>query len=217
LNKFNYLSTYYDSIISLNIAAVLSGTHQNAANAAKEIEEITEKKITAINSKSVSAGLGLLVLRTLEALKEGPTHDELVDKIHSWIPKIRIYVVTKTVKYMVRGGRLSPVKGLVANMLNLKPIISFDEEGRAYSFNRSFGKRNSLKKIRKIIIEHLNSNTLWNYALIFSDPGEKQSAIEYGKKLTSLIGKPPAFIESIAPVVGVNAGPGTIAVMLMFE
>jgi DegV family protein with EDD domain len=217
LNKFNYLSTYYDSIISLNIAAVLSGTHQNAFTAGKEISAITGKKITAIDSKSVSAGLGLLLLRTMEAAKEGISHEELVDKIHSWIPKIRIYVAVQTVKYMVRGGRLSPMKGFIANMLNLKPIISFDKEGRAFSFNKSFGRRNNLKKIKRMIRKHLYSNKLWNYALIYSDPGESQRASEYADKLKSLIGRSPAFVESIAPVVGVNAGPGTIAVMLMLE
>jgi hypothetical protein len=153
----------------------------------------------------------------MEAAKEGISHEELVDKIHSWIPKIRIYVAVQTVKYMVRGGRLSPMKGFIANMLNLKPIISFDKEGRAFSFNKSFGRRNNLKKIKRMIRKHLYSNKLWNYALIYSDPGESQRASEYADKLKSLIGRSPAFVESIAPVVGVNAGPGTIAVMLMLE
>jgi DegV family protein with EDD domain len=150
-------------------------------------------------------------------MKEGPSHEELVDRIHSWIPKTRIYVATQTLKYMVRGGRVSPMKGFIANLLNLKPIISFDQEGKAYSFSKSFGRSNSLKKIKKLIREQIKSNSIWNYALVYSDPGEQKSTSEFADKLTTLIGKPPAFIESMSPVVGVNAGPGTIAVMLIFE
>ena len=217
LNKFSYLSTYYDSIVSLNIAHVLSGTYQNAANAAQEIQESTGRKITVVDSKSVSAGLGLLLYRTVEAMKESPGHDELVRQIQSWTPKIKIYVATSTLKYMIRGGRLSPMKGFIANLLNLKPIISFDEEGRAISFSKSFGRNQSLKKIKKMIRQHTQHYAIWNYALIYSDPGERDNALEYAAKLQPIIGKPPLYIETIAPVIGANAGPGTIGVMLMFE
>jgi DAK2 domain fusion protein YloV len=217
LNKFNYLTTYYDSVISLNIAGVLSGTYQNAVNAAEEIQQDTGKAITVIDSRSVSAGLGLLLCRLAGAMKETTDHDELVSRVQEWIPKIRIYVATKTLKYMIRGGRLSPMKGFIANLLNLKPIISFDEEGRAFSFSRSFGRKNSLKKISRIIRQHTRAYKIWNYALIYSDPAEYQSAKNFADKLSAIAGKPPLFIETIAPVVGVNAGPGTIGVMVMFE
>ena len=71
--------------------------------------------------------------------------------------------------------------------------------------------------IRKITLNHMKKNKIKDFALIYSDPGEKKTAQEFGDKLGALIGLKPAFIESIAPVVGVNAGPGTVAVMYMFE
>jgi len=217
LNKFNYLSTYYDSIISINIAGQLSGTYQNAVNAAQEIEQTTGKKISVIDSYSVSAGLGLLLLRAIEALEDHPSHEELVRKLEEWRSKIKIYVAVKTLKYMVRGGRLSPMRGMIANLLNLKPIVSFTPEGKAYTFSKTFGQKSGLKKIRGLVNGHLKKDRIKDFALIYSDPKEKDNAMEYGQKLAALVGKAPAFIESIAPVVGVNAGPGTIAVMLMFE
>lgn len=217
LNKFNYLSTYYDSIISVNLTGQLSGTYQNAVNAAKEAGEATGKKISVIDSKSVSAGMGLLILRMLEEMKKDTSHDGLVEKAGRWVPKIRIYVATKTLKYLIRGGRLSPVKGVIANALNLKPIISFNPEGRAITLNKTFGQKFGLRKILRIINHHMKSEAIWNYAVVYSDPGEQDSAMEFAKKLTALIGKEPAFIETISPVVGVNTGPGTIGVIAMLD
>ena len=217
LNKFNFLSTYYDSIISVNLSSQISGTFQNAVNAAREISETSGKKISVIDSKSVSAGLGLLMLRMIGEMDNKISHEELVMKIDEWIPKIRIYVAAKTLKYLIRGGRLSPMRGFFANLLNLKPVISFDPDGKTITLNKTFGQRSCLKKIKEIIRNHMRSNSIWNYALIYSDPGEKKTTLEFASKLASTIHKEPAFIETIAPVVGVNAGPGTIAVMVMFE
>jgi len=217
LNKFNYLTTYYDSIISINLSGQVSGTYQNALHAAQEIQEETGKKISVIDSKSVSAGLGLLILRTVESLKENPGHDELVKKIESWIPRIQILVAVKTLKYLIRGGRLSPMRGFIANLLHLKPIITFNAEGKAITLNKTFGQAPSLNKIRWMVRRQLKNRKIKDYAIIYSDPGEEKTAMEFGQKLTNITGKTPAFVESIAPVVGVNTGPGTVAAVIMYE
>jgi DAK2 domain fusion protein YloV len=217
LNKFNYLSTHYDSIISINIAKELSGTYQNSFHAANEVMRIMGKQITVIDSKNVSAGLGLLLLRTAKAIEQGMSHEEIVSKIQEWIPKIRLYVNIKTLKYFVRGGRVSPMKGFIANVLNLKPIISLDENGKASLFKKSFSRKATINKVLKLIQSQLNENRVWEYAVVYSNREEEENARSYARKLAKVIGKEPLYIESIAPVIGVNAGRGTLAVIVMFE
>lgn len=217
LNKFNYLATYYDSVISINLSSQVSGTFQNAANAGMEIQESTGKKITVIDSRNLSATLGLVILRAMEALKNNPSHEELVDMIHSWLHKTQFLVGIKTMKYLIRGGRVSPLKGFIANLFNLKPIISFSPEGRAITLNKRTSQKSSLRKIQQIIKKQVQSRSMWNYALVYSDPGERKTTLDLAEKLTAIIGKPPVFIESIAPVIGVNTGPGAIGVMMLWE
>jgi DegV family protein with EDD domain len=217
LNKFNYLTTYYDSVICLSLSSQVSGTYQNAVNAAREIEESTGKKITVIDSKNLSACLGLLVMRAIEEMKHKPGHEQLVSDIQGWLPQMQLYVAVKTIKYLIRGGRLSPMKGFIANLLNLKPIISFSPEGKAITLNKTFSQGSSLRKIVHILKNQVKGKKIWNYALVYSDPGEEKATMEMAEKLTAITGKSPVFIESVAPVVGVNTGPGAIGVMVMWE
>jgi DegV family protein with EDD domain len=217
LNKFNYLTTYYNSVICICISSQVSGTYQNAFNAAREIQESSGKRISVIDSRTLSACTGLLVLRIFEELKHKPGHEELVSKIYGWIPEVRPYAAVKTMKYLIRGGRLSPMKGFIANLLKLKPVISFSPEGRAITLNKMFTQGACLRKIFSIIKNKMNDHRIWNYAVVYSDPGEYDATMEMAEKLTLLTGKPPVFVESISPVVGVNTGPGTIGVMVMWE
>ena len=78
--------------------------------------ELSNKKITVIDSRNLSATLGLVILRAMEAMKNNPGHEELVDMIHSWLPKTQFLVGIKTMKYLIRGGRVSPLKGFIANL-----------------------------------------------------------------------------------------------------
>jgi len=217
LNKFNYLTTYYESVICLTISSQVSGTFQNAFNAAREIQETSGKKISVIDSRNISACTGLLIMRIFEELKHRPSHEELVSEISNWLPGMKLYVAIKTLKYLIRGGRVSPMKGFIGNLLKLKPIISFSPEGKAITLNKMFSQSSSVRKIVKIIKEEMESHRIWNYAMVYSDAGEYDATMDFAEKLTQLTGKAPVFIESISPVVGVNAGPGAIGVMIMYE
>ena len=216
-NKFNYLSTHYDSIIALNLSRALSGTYQNSHLTSLEVMERTGKKITVIDSKTISAGMGLIIMRAVEALEQGHTHEEVVNLIQSWVPKSQIFVNVKTLKYFVKGGRISPMKGFIANTLNLKPIITIDKEGKAITHDKKFSRRATINYVLNYIRKALKTKQIWNYAVVFSNKEEEESAHKYADKLKEVIGKEASFIESISPVVGVNAGLGTLAVAILYE
>jgi len=217
INKFSYLATHYESIIGIFIANPLSGTYQNAVHAAKEIERASGKKISIIDSKTISAPLGLMTLRIIEALEKGADHDELLNFIDKIAGKAQVYVSVKTLKYFVRGGRVSPVKGLISRILNMNPVIKMDRNGRAVTFGKFFSRNASIKAILKEIDKLTAENKVWNYALLYANKEEKNAVLKFGAKLEAKLGKPPHYIERVSPVVGVNAGIGTIAVGFLME
>ncbi len=104
---FRFLLEHYDSVVALHISSKLSGTW----NASRAAAEKVGGKITVLDSRTASAPLGLLVMRAAGALNEGKGHDETVSIIEKSIPAAKVFVSLRTLKYMVRGGRVSPVKG----------------------------------------------------------------------------------------------------------
>jgi DegV family protein with EDD domain len=206
------LATHYDEIIVVTISSRLSGLHGQVLAARKEFPET---KIAVIDSHHLSNSLGLLVLRMAEAVRAGRSFDELVTEAPAWADKTRIWVDVRTLEYMVRGGRVSPLKGLLAKVLNIKPIISLDAEGRAAPTGKSFSRRSNFRKILGLVKRETASGDVWNYSLVHAASPDRASL--YAERLTSLLGRPPLFSLDLAPVVGVHNGPGAVAVALMKE
>jgi len=211
-NLFSFLSTFYESILVFNLSSGLSGAWGFSRQAA---EEVTEKRISVIDTKTLSVAEGLIVMRAAEALSSGASHDEIVRLSEDWIAKTRILVDIATLKYLVRGGRISPMKGLVARLLNLKPIITIDENGKGLPFGKSFGRRSNMKKILRMIGEMAAEKKIWHYAIVHAQNLPRAQA--YALKLEELLSRPPAYIMDVSPVIGVHNGIGVVGVALMFE
>jgi DegV family protein with EDD domain len=211
-NLFSFLATHYESIISLNISQKLSG----AFNVIQEASSVVQnKKINVINSKNLSVALGLIVLRTAEEIDKGTSHQELLKSIEEWISKTKILVDIQTLEYMVRGGRVSPAKGMIAKMLNLKPIVTLSLEGKAAASGKSFSRGANMKKIIRKIKDMAGKDKLWKYAIVHAQNRER--ADEYAEKIKTAIHRDPAYIMNISPVIGVHNGIGAVGIALMFE
>ncbi len=217
LNKYLYLTTHYDSIISVNLSEKLSGTYSNSKAAAHAISYQTGKKIDVFNAKTLSGPQGLLMLRIAKAIEAGMTHDEILSKIDEWIDKTQLYVNVKTLKYFIKGGRVSPLKGFISNLLNVKPIVSVDKEGKAAVFTKSFSRNGSINKTLGLLKKHAQNDKIHSYCILYANKEEESTAKWYAEKVASIFGKKPAYIMSISPVIGVSAGIGTIAVAMLFE
>ena len=215
VNLYSFLSTYYDSIISVHLSKHLSGTWNTSRQAAEKVSAETGKKITVINSRQLSGALGLMVLAAAQDIEKGLGHDEIVEKVERMIPKASILVSVKTFDNMVKGGRVSPMKGRVANALNLKPIVAINDEGKSELYDKAFSQKGNIKKVLKIISKRLLGNKVWKYTVLHAhDP---EAAAWMSGKVAEIMGKPPDYIVDISPVVGLNAGPGAVAISFLLE
>jgi uncharacterized protein len=215
LNMYSHLASHYDSIISVHVSEKFSGTIRNARNAAERISKEFGKPITIIDSLSVSGTLGLLTLRIAQAIESGLPYEEIVAKADEWRKNTKIYVSVKTLKYMIRGGRVSRTKGLIASMLNILPIISVTEEGKAELFDKSMSQKSNMRKVMEHTREYLKGKKLRDYVILHAE--DEENAAWFIKEMQELAGFGPVSVVSIAPVVGVNAGKGAVALALMSE
>ena len=209
---FSFLASHYESLIVVSISDGLSGAHKQTIEAASIVKD---KKISLINSKNLSGTLGLIILRAAQAIQEGKTHDEIVQLVEEWVSKTRLLVDIKTLKYMVRGGRVSPLKGFVARALHIKPLITLDSEGKASALDKSFSRKGNMKKIIRLIKDMASEGKIWNYAIVHAQSLER--AEMYAQRLEEILHKKPAFIMDLSPVIGVHNGIGVVGVGIMYE
>jgi len=206
------LAGHYDSIIAVHLAQKLSGTYSNSLAAAGRVSKATGKTITVIDSRTLSGALGLVLLQAARLIEKGRSHDEVVAGIEKDLPLAKILVGVRTLKYMVRSGRVSPMAGVVAKLLNLKPIVAVRETGESKIFDKAFSQRGLLKRT----LRHLRTaGRVREYGILHAHNPEDAQA--YAGEVESVVGAKPAFIIDISPAIGANAGVGTVAVAYLLE
>ena len=202
----------YDAIISLHLASVLSGTFNSAKIAS---QKFTDKKIAVIDTKQISTSFGLVVKQVAEEIEKGMKFNETISYVNRISPKAKLLVAVPTLKYLVRSGRVSPLKGMIAKMLNLNPIITLNENGAAILSGKSFSFEGNVKKIIERIRIANEKSSVTNFAIGHSN--NKEEAQKVAERIEKAIGKKISFIYDIAPVIGVHAGAGAISVSYQTE
>ena len=111
-----------DEIIHISLSSELSSSHQNACIAAYERPHY-EKRVSVIDSKNLSTGSGLLVMKAVELRDQGLSREEIVDELYKLRDKLDVSFVLQTLDYLKKGGRCSAIVALGANLMKLRPEI----------------------------------------------------------------------------------------------
>lgn len=214
-NKYNYLASHYDNIIGLHLSEKMSGTFSNSRKSAYAVAERQDIDISVFSSNKLSSGLGLMVLRAAEALDNGESYDAIKGQIEDWKIKSHLLVTAPTLKYMIRSGRVSSVKGLLGKLLGVQPIVMVNAEGKS----ELFGKPTSTRQAMRMVIENaaklMNGQKLWGYAI--SHANNPEGAAWYAREMEAITGQKPKFINSASPVLGAHTGPGVVALGILME
>jgi hypothetical protein len=209
------LASHYDAIVAVHLTAKFSGTCFSSRKAAEAVSRSSGTPITVLDSKTISGALGLIVLRMAQAIDEGQSYETIVNQATDWIRQARILVSVRTLKYMVRGGRVSPLKGLVARLLNLNPIVSMDAEGASTVFGKTFSQRSNMRKVVGHVEQICRQRKIWNSVVLHAN--NPSAADWYARRMAVICGKEPVCVVNISPVIGASAGLGAAAVALMVE
>lgn len=214
-NKYNYLSSYYESIIGIHISEKMSGTFSNSRKAAYAIQERQEKDIAVFSSNKVSVALGLQILRAAEAIEKGKSFGEISYTIKEWISKTHLFVNAPTLKYLIRGGRVSVLKGFIGKLLKVQPIIKVNEEGKAEVYGKPTSTPQGMKMVLDETIRLIDGKKLWGYAIAHAQ--NQEGADWYASEMESITGMKPKFISAASPVLGTHVGPGVVGLAVLLE
>jgi len=215
INLYSHLASHYDSVIAIHLSDKLSGTFFSSQKAALKISGEFGKPVTVLNSRNLSGSLGLIVLRAAQAIESGFSHDEIVSQAEKWIQNARIFVSVKTMKYMVRGGRVSAATGLIAKILNINPIVSLDQSGKAVLFDKTFSQKANMERVMSHVKKINDNKKIWNYIVLHAN--NTRSADWFSVKMEKLTGRKPVSVVNISPVIGANAGAGAASVALLYD
>ncbi|MBN1349827.1 DegV family EDD domain-containing protein [candidate division KSB1 bacterium] len=204
---YERLAKRYDAILSIHLADRLSGTLKAAQTAAKYIENT---RIVIVDSKTTSLALGLLMVEAGEAISAGMDIDQIAEKLMSIVRKLNIFINIPSLKYLVKGGRISKGKGLIATILNIKPVLTFDETGAIAEVTKAFGHFMSLRKTLKMVREETKDLKNVRIGIVHANAIGKAEWVS--RKLADLPNLSSIITHDVAPVLGVHAGPGTIGV-----
>ena len=203
----DFAADNFERVISVHISNKLTGIFETVSAYAAQRNDT---RVGFINSRQLSVTEGLITLRIARAVEAGMTFEDILAQADTWIGSTKIYTDINTLRYMVRGGRVKPLTGFVAALLNLKPIVSLDQDGKAQAFGKSFSRKGNMRKILALVGKEVAQRGIWEYAIVHADALER--AEKYAEALTAITGQKPAYIMPLSPVVGVHNGNGTVGI-----
>ena len=194
----------YTHVICISISSGLSGSF-NAIRLALE----DHPKLTSFvyDSKILAYPQGEIVLEVAKLIKEGKTYEEIIKEIPEIRKRVIGYFTINTLEYLKRGGRIGRLAGTVGELLNLKPIITTDEDGVYYNVAKVRGRKQSLSKMTELLKGYLAKNKC-EIAILHA--GCEDEAIKYMNSLKDLTNIVSIKIAEISPALGIHGGPGLI-------
>lgn len=206
------VSEGYTHAIFLPISSGLSGTINSMRIAAEEYED----KITSFvyDTKVISMGVGLIVLKVAEMIQEGAEFSYICEQIPKLREKISFYFIVDTLEYLIKGGRIGRVSGRIGEILNLKPIITMGDDGKYTTFTKVRGKKQAISKLQNYGLDILSkgkTKVAIMTGTMFEEAEELKKAFSTQDNATLL------YSGIITPAVGIHCGPRALGIMLLSE
>ncbi|HVD49512.1 MAG TPA: DegV family protein [Gaiellaceae bacterium] len=206
----DFLATYeelggYERILSLHIAAKLSGTIESARAAA---QVLGGDRVRAIDSQSASAAIAMLGLAIQRRLERGTSDEEVDTLVERYRRETGLLFTVDTLEYLARGGRIGRARAWAGELLNIKPILSI-RDGEVLPVKRVRGNRKAFLEFASAFEAATSDVPTLRAGIAHAEAPERAEA------LVELVGRsrPQAEIElvtTLGPVVGAHAGPGTV-------
>lgn len=193
-----------DQVFAMCLSSELSGSFNNLKMAQGELGS---GDFEIFDTLSVTFAYKALVLEAMKLIKNGVTLRELKAEMERLKTKLRLFAIIDNVKYLIKGGRLSQGKGLMATALNIKPIVTI-ENGKVEVIGKAVGFNMALKTFCKLIKNVDLSRTMFSGHAEAMDKAQKM--IDTIKDSLGL--NFDNFCE-IGAVIGTHAGPGTVGVV----
>lgn len=195
----------YTHALGLFLSSGISGFYQNIQYLADEFEGLT---VAFPDTKITSAPLGMMVENVLKWAEAGQSFEEISSKLERQIQKTTAFIMVDDLNHLVKGGRLSNGAALIGNLLSIKPILYFTDEGKIEVFEKVRTEKKAIKRLLEILQEQTQDGN-YQIAIIHANAPEKAQDFKQALEETGVISQLP--IVSFGSVIGTHLGEGAVA------
>jgi DegV family protein with EDD domain len=183
-----------------------SGTVRSAQTAALEYPGVD---IRVVDTRTISCNLGSLVLVADDMAKVGKSADEIMAKLNNLIPRGQIYFLVDTLEYLAKGGRIGGAKRLLAELLEIKPILQI-KDGQVESFEQHRTRKRALARLMEVVTEQFKGGEDFHLCVLQVE-AEKEAEVLV-QELKSRMNFQNIPIYELPPAIVVHAGPRAMGV-----
>jgi DegV family protein with EDD domain len=197
----------FTRIVAVMLSSGLSGTCNMVQLYAKE----SEFPMDVFDTKNIGIGSGLTAIRAAQWVKEGLSFDQLKTNIEESIESTKVFFVLSTLEYLIKGGRIGKVSGFLGTALELKPLITCDEQGIYTTIAKVRGRQKSVKALQSKIESFFDPNKKYLIGIAHANASEDAQVLK--ENLQKLFhDQATYFFSEISPALGVHTGPGLLGV-----
>ena len=195
-----------ESVIVVAPTGKASGTVRSAQTAALEFPGVD---IRVVDTLTISCNLGSLVLVADGMAKAGKSADEIVAKLNDLIPRGKLYFLVDTLEYLAKGGRIGGAKRLLAELLEVKPILQV-KDGQIEAFEQQRTKKRALARLVEVVAEQFKGGDDAHLCVLQVEAEKEADALV--EELKTKVDVPNIPIYELPPAIVVHAGPKAMGV-----
>ncbi len=195
-------------VLCIAVSSALSTTYQSACIAAGDVmAEYPGSTVTVVDSLAASMGQGMLVYLAVEKQRQGASLEEVRAFVEERRDHICHFFTVADLNHLKRSGRLSATAALLGTMLQMKPVLHVNDEGRLIPFSKVRGRKASISALLEKMEELVEDPSL----VFISHADCRQEVDAMAEAIREKFGSETLVINYVGPVIGNHAGPGTIA------
>ena len=206
LRIFEELAPHCDGIVVPLISSGISGT---VASAQSAVSMFSQVPVEVVDSRSTSAGLGLVVIAIAQAVSEGKSLEEIKRLAEDIIERLSVIFVVDTLKYLHKGGRIGGASRYFGSALSIKPILYFDDQGKIDALEKVRTKGKAIARLIQMAVDKSAGKPAHVGVMHAKALKEAKNLRE---QLLEQIDCIQIGIYDISPVIGTHVGPGTLGV-----
>ncbi len=200
-----------NDVLFVAFSSGISATYNSGRIAVEELkEEFPERTIYAVDSLCASVGSGLILYLLSQKKKEGVSIDEAYQFLMDNRMSIAHWFTVEDLKYLKRGGRISAASAFVGTVLNIKPVLHVDEEGKLINMAKVRGRKAALKTLADKYTETAINPEEGPLFIGHTDSLEDAKAV--GAMLKERHGVDVKLYSDVGPVIGAHTGPGLVVI-----
>jgi hypothetical protein len=201
-----------EELLGVFVSGALSGT---LASASAVLREFNEVRTAAVDSRSGSLGVGLLVIRAIELLERGLALPVVAEELRRVRDQSNVFFTVDTMEYLLRSGRIGRTRALLGGMLDLKPILTLTSDGRVVPIDRARGREAVVERVLALVDERVGGAREVRFGVAHF--GAPEIADRIARHLRSRYAAKEVLVGPAAAALGVHTGPGTWALAYQIE